>query len=211
MLTVSDKQVFGRWNSLTPTIREELFSEVNADFVWKLCQSNHLPEDKSHLVAEMAGYVLMGFLHPEDLAGELVTALSVDNRLAKSIADSINTRIFVPIRQEIDHVYSPLSKFETGPKMIRDIGAGQVATIVAAAKPPVAPMTPAPKPISAIPKPPESKFAPFIAPKSSLPTSGWSKLTTTEPPRFGPGDADRPEANDTGTGSFRRASTGHPA
>ena len=110
MISISKKQAGQRWDTITPQLREALFSDVNADFVWNLCQNEHLTKGKSYQVAEFAGYVLLGFLHPEDLAGELVSSIDLPTPLAKTISDQINSRIFTPLRADIDKVYSPPSK-----------------------------------------------------------------------------------------------------
>ena len=62
MITVSQKQASQRWDTITPQLREALFSDVNADFIWNLCQSEHLTEEMSYEVAEISGYVLLGLL-----------------------------------------------------------------------------------------------------------------------------------------------------
>ena len=113
MLSISQQQAGQRWEIITPPLREALFSDVNADFVWNLCQSEHLTEEKSYQVAEISGDVLLGFLHPEDLAGELVSSMDLPIPLAKTISDQINSRVFAPLRADIDKVYSPLSGLES--------------------------------------------------------------------------------------------------
>jgi hypothetical protein len=126
MITVSQQLASQRWDIITPPLREALFSDMNADFVWNLCQSEHLTEEKSYQVAELSGYVLLGFLHPEDLAGEIVSSVDLPAPLAKTISDQINSRVFAPLRADIDKVYSPISKIGGGitkstPKIIQDI------------------------------------------------------------------------------------------
>jgi hypothetical protein len=115
MLTISQQQAGQRWDAITPRLREALFSDVNADFVWNLCQNEHLTEEKSYQVAEISGYVFLGFLHPEDLAGEIVSSVDLPAPLAKTISDQINSRVFAPLRADIDKVYSPLSKLGSSP------------------------------------------------------------------------------------------------
>ncbi len=122
MLTISQQQAGQRWDTITPQLREALFSDVDADFVWNLCQNEHLTEEKSYQVAEISGYVLLGFLHPEDLAGELVESVDLPAPLAKTISDQINSRIFAPLRVDIDKVYSPLSKLGgSAPKILQNV------------------------------------------------------------------------------------------
>jgi hypothetical protein len=152
MLSVSQKQAGQRWDIITPQLREALFSDVNADFTWNLCQSEHLTEEMSYQVAELAGYVLLGLLHPEDLAGELVSSVDLPAPLAKTISDQINSRVFAPLRADIDKVYSPMSKlggFSMGsaPKILQDIDASSKKDIAPSN---IIPSTPKPATLSDI-------------------------------------------------------------
>jgi len=178
MFTVSKQKADQRWEVLTPSLREALFSDVNGDFVWNLCQDNHLTEEKSYRVAEFAGFVLYGFLHPEDLSGELVKSLDLPAPLAKTLSDAINTRIFAPLKADLDKVYSPLIKAEeasvvpAGPKVIQSASpaTGPKPTILSdvgwSRMPPSAPVAPratAPAPA------PTPEPAPVTPPRPSVP------------------------------------------
>jgi hypothetical protein len=179
MIVVTKNQALQRWDTLPLVLREALFSEVSSDFLWKTCEAEHIPDEKIYDVARIVGYVLMGFLHPEDTAEELKEQLNLDPKICTSIADAVNGRTFGPLRSEIDKVYEPPSKFG-GPKMIQDIGpAPQIlsrtttaapaisATPLVANQSKVAPTAPPP----AAPPPPKAK----------LPDVGWSRTTIEEP------------------------------
>jgi hypothetical protein len=193
MLTITQQQSLERWDVITPDLREALFSDINADFVSKTCNNEHLPEEKSNQVAGVAGYVLLGFMHPDDLAEELKKEIGIDPKTAASIAAAINQRIFSPLRQQIDQVYSPISKLQPAPKLVPDT-ANAIAPFP---EPTATPSAPAPKIISETfvatpkfastplasnrdiaapaPRPPQ----PPQAPKPS--DAGWSKSTPQQP------------------------------
>ena len=125
MISPTKKQSLDRWDTLPLNLREELCLEVNSDFVWKTCNDEHIPDEKIYEVAKVIGYVLFGFLHPEDVAQEIKERLGVDTRTANSIEEAVNKRIFAPLRTDIDKVYSPLSKLEESsstpaPKMLQN-------------------------------------------------------------------------------------------
>jgi hypothetical protein len=90
----------------------------------------HIPEERIPEVARVVGYVLLGFLHPEDLNQEIKERLNVDAKITTAIADALNKRILAPIRADLDRAYSPLSKLETSAaisgnqKILQDISAG---------------------------------------------------------------------------------------
>lgn len=167
MTTVTQDQALQRWDTLPESLREALYSEASSDFLWKTCAAENLPEIKTRQVAKIAGYVLLGFLHPEDLSRELMELIKIDPRTAKSIQDAINNRIFSPLRADIDKTYIPLSKIEIAhpsiaPKVFQDVSSlpPKPATLpdVGWSKMPAPTM---PSPISGIrpPTPPVAKAA----------------------------------------------------
>jgi len=154
MTTPTQDQAFQRWDALPDNLREAICFEANSDFVWKVCTDENLSEEKKHVVSRVVGYVFLGFLHPEDIAQELKDRLDLDTKTANTIEDALNKRIFVPLRADIDKIYSPLNKFEARPAV-----AAPVATVTA----------PLPKSVATI--------APTVQP-ATLPTVGWSRMST---------------------------------
>ena len=198
MLIISQEQALSRWDTITEALRTALFSPTNSDFVWKLCESEHIPEQKRYDVAGIAGYVLLGFLHPEDLAAELRDALKIDIRVATTIADAINKRIFAPLRQDIDKVYEPILGVApapmVGPKILQEIAApvpvGARAPMPSGGTPPRLPLerggmgTSAPIPVAPLPTAPPPAIRnqkPTISvPPAKLSDIGWSSKETRD-------------------------------
>lgn len=156
MTTITQDQAFQRWDTIPLVLREALCSESNSDFLWKTCEAEHLPEEKIYHVARIAGYVFLGFLHPEDLADELSIQLDLSSKITKPIADAINARLFDPLRNDIDKIYNPLSKLKSNPKIIQDIG-----------------------PISNVA--PAAQLSGMPPPTPPVPQPGWSRVTSSEP------------------------------
>jgi len=127
MTLISKEQALQRWDSLPDNLRDALCSETNSDFIWKTCGDEHIPDEKIYSVARIAGYVLMGFVHPDDASKEIQDATGIDSRIADPIASAVNARIFTPLRQSIDDIYEPATKGWFEPKMI---GAGGAPTMV---------------------------------------------------------------------------------
>ena len=136
MIKLSRDQLLGRWDVLPTSLKETLYSNVNSDFLWQACEAEHIPDKKIYDIARIVGYVLMGFLHPEGMANEMRDALGIDIRIATSIANTINQRIFAPIRTDIDKVYNPSAGETSMPKIIEEI------------RPPVAELIPTSVPAS---------------------------------------------------------------
>ena len=158
-------------------LREALYSEPSSDFLWKTCQDEHLPENLIKGVSRISGYVLLGFLHPEDLALELKEQLKLDPRICSVIATAINSRVFSPLHQELDKAYEPVSKLAAGPKMIQDIGPAPVVISSTSSSgptvsiPQMKPAAPVPGWSRTIPEQPVVQLTPGIPTPSATPVA----------------------------------------
>lgn len=128
MTTISKAQALQRWDTLPDNIREALCSETNSDFIWKTCKDEHVPDEKIYAIIRVAGYVLMGFVHPDDTSKEMQDATGIDARITDQIASAINTRIFAPLRKTIDNTYEPAVKLWFASKIAS--GAAEPAMII---------------------------------------------------------------------------------
>jgi hypothetical protein len=109
MLKISKQQALNRWDTLPNNLKEALFSEYNTETLWRICENQHLSDDKIEIVATLAGDVILGFLHPEDLAQEIRKDVNIVPEIAGAIASEINRKIFAPIRADLEKVYAPPS------------------------------------------------------------------------------------------------------
>lgn len=160
MLTVPKNEALKRWDTLPDNIRETLVSEHSVEILDRIAKDEHIPEEKIPLISQVAGYVLMGFLHPEEVAAELKERLGVDGRIAESISKSLDSRIFSPLKSQIEKLYAPA--FESAKPMpprpviiAEDASLAQKKTVAEKPmapqwKPPVAPQ---PSPPGGVPKP----------------------------------------------------------
>ena len=122
MITIIQDQAFQRWDTLPDNLRNALCDETSSDFIWKTCKDEHIPDEKIYSVARIVGYVLMGFLHPDDAAKEIQDVTGVDLRIANSIASAITPRIFTPLRASIDGIYEPAGSSWFKSKISGDAG-----------------------------------------------------------------------------------------
>lgn len=107
MRTIPEQQLADRWDTLPMIFREAMTSPINSEFLWKTAEGEHLPEEKIRIVSKLTGWVLMGFIHPEDLADKIKDNLGINQNIAATIASALNARIFSPLRVELDKVYAP--------------------------------------------------------------------------------------------------------
>jgi hypothetical protein len=194
MISISKQQISDRWDTLPDELLDALVSEANSDFIWKVAGDEHVPEQKIKMVAMTASRVLMGFLHPEDVAEQLQESIGIDKKTASDIQTALIQRIFTPLRPQIDAAYAPLSKFEIGPQIIQEnIPSAPIKASIPATPKPSTPATPAPKIISetfsaapAVGTSPlasnKNTAAPAPAAKpQAKPDTDWSKQTPQAP------------------------------
>jgi len=106
MIQISKQQVLKKFDALPQNLKEALFSEHNANLLWQICGGQHLTEDKISVIATIAGDVILGFIHAEDLAKEIKNELGINQEIANTIALEIDRKIFGPIRNDLEKVYS---------------------------------------------------------------------------------------------------------
>ncbi len=87
---------------------EVLCSFDAGKMILEICKKNHIIGEKSDKISGLTGFVIMGFLHPEDLAQEIKEAIGVNTEIADSLSREIERKIFLPIRSEIDKIYAPV-------------------------------------------------------------------------------------------------------
>jgi hypothetical protein len=164
------------------SLRETLYSEPSSDFLWKTCEDEHVPDEKIYDVSRIAGYVLMGFIHPEDMASELKEELNLAPQTANIIADAVNKRVFGPLRADLDKIYSPIHPLEGGVKVLQDISPSGGPKIISQAGSDRLNMSLAPSPGNQPPKPGVPPQAPPpVAPKSPSPMPAPTPITFQAP------------------------------
>ncbi|RJQ28722.1 hypothetical protein C4571_03050 [Candidatus Parcubacteria bacterium] len=129
---IPKQQRLDRWDTLSDALREALVSEQNSHIIREICRAEHVGEEKIPVVARVAGYVLLGFLHPEDVTDQIKEALEIDSRIASAVANALNTKIFSPLRSEIDKIYAPATAptvpFSFSPAMMAQEASGKEKT-----------------------------------------------------------------------------------
>ena len=109
MVKFSQQQALTRWDTLPYNLRQAIFSDYNAEILWRVCENQHLAEDKIQKIATLTGGVLMGFIHSEDFALEIREALNINIEIADTIAAEINKKIFSQFKNDLEKIYQPAS------------------------------------------------------------------------------------------------------
>lgn len=184
MNIIPKQQLYSRWDALSDTLRDAITSDINSQLVWKTGEGEHLSEEKIASVSRLVGYVLMGFIHPEDLANEIKNSLGIDVRIAAAIAEPINKKIFQPIQESLEEIYAPVGEEPHMPQPVvldeiaKPASASQIPPVKSSELPPVpAVKTAEPKiitpPTLAAPKPaPAPTPMPAAIPAAAKPAAG---------------------------------------
>jgi hypothetical protein len=112
MIKITHQEVSIRYDTLSDVLKDAGFSIQNVQIIRRIGEENHLSYDKVLIISELVGYILFGFIHPEDLAKEIRESLNLNPEIANSIADEIDRKIFAPIRIDLEKVYAPPSEEE---------------------------------------------------------------------------------------------------
>jgi len=107
-MNVSAQQVQKRFLSLPSELQDVLFSVQTAEIINKVCEENHIPAEKILNIAKVAGYVISGFIHPEEAQKEIAERTGLRMEIAKHIADALNSRLFSAIKDKLDKIYAPV-------------------------------------------------------------------------------------------------------
>lgn len=125
MQTITNEQIYDRWEQVPEALKEAFFSTDNGEIVWKVCEDAGLSEEVIDNILVVVGNVLFGFTHINDFAKELQSIPGMDQKAVDPIIFQIDNRIFGPIKGEILRLYGVVSG--TGPKMVAEEGRVGVA------------------------------------------------------------------------------------
>jgi len=119
-------QNISRLKTLPEDLRMTISSAQTAEIIKRVCEQNNVLENKTLAVAGAVGLVLLGFIHPEELASEIATRTGIAQQVAKDVSDSLATRIFNPLRDLLDRAYAPVPhehEIPQPPKLVEEIKA----------------------------------------------------------------------------------------
>src|SRR3989337_848383 len=105
MIKVSREEFIKRYEALPDNLREKFLSDENVNMLWTIGDAHHLTEARTGKIAGIVGYIVLGLVHLEDLAKEIVIEANVDRRLADELAREIKLKILNPIFPELNRLY----------------------------------------------------------------------------------------------------------
>ncbi len=118
MQTITNEQIYDRWEQIPEALKEAFFSTDDGEIVWKACEDAGLAEDVIDNVLVVLGNILLGFTHINDLAKELQSISGMDPKAVDPIIFQIDKRIIDPLRVDILKLYGSMSG--TAPRMVAE-------------------------------------------------------------------------------------------
>ncbi len=111
------------YEQLPQEIKKVIFSVDTSETIEKICVRNNIKREKSSLLAEQIGYVLLGLFPPEEFKEWLYEEFGKEK--GKLISHDIFRFIFFPIKNELEEIYKTevisLPKAKISPPPKRDI------------------------------------------------------------------------------------------
>lgn len=106
---ITEEVLQERFDSLPKNLQDALTSDRLVDATKGICTKYHFAgAEKQEVVQQIAGLVLLGFIHSSDVASELNEYFQLDPRLGASIAADLDAKIFSPFRIDLERNFSPL-------------------------------------------------------------------------------------------------------
>ncbi|PIU99234.1 hypothetical protein COS59_00835 [Candidatus Wolfebacteria bacterium CG03_land_8_20_14_0_80_36_15] len=168
MLLIPEQEIQKRFRQLPEKLKAALSLPATFKTVDNICQTNYLKKEWVEDVAMVTAEVLLGFLHLEDATKELQEIIGLNYKIANSVSQDIEKKIFAPLKEEIDKVYAPLPPLE---EMKEAPSMPEKPKEEIKISPPPVDLRPAPLPV--VPK------TPMPSPEPSTPEA--KKPTPTEP------------------------------
>ena len=87
--------------NLPEELKEAIFSMETADIIWRTCEKQKIMDGRMTKIAEYTGYVLMGFILPEEFQKTLEKEVRIPKNVAKEITHEINRFVFFPLKSSL--------------------------------------------------------------------------------------------------------------
>lgn len=94
------------YEDLPQILKEALFSTNIAEQMHEIGKKFGLTIEKTGIIAEETGYIMLGLARPDEFVANLSGGLGVDTDKAQEIAAEINHQIFFPLREELKRTHS---------------------------------------------------------------------------------------------------------
>lgn len=107
MISVTPEKARERFKTLPKNLQGAILAVSTAETIKRVAEQNGIAKEKTGVLGEVVGLVLLGYVSPSDVANELQGRMRLSPQTVKVLADSFYGRIFSPLRGEIEKAYTP--------------------------------------------------------------------------------------------------------
>lgn len=107
MENIPIEQVTKRFQSLSASLQDAIFSQTATDTLLRICALRDVPSERTAIVGQLTNRVLLGYLRPENFASEIQKEAGIDGVAAAQVAHDIDGEIFSSVRLELKKLYPP--------------------------------------------------------------------------------------------------------
>lgn len=93
------------YEELPGVLKQALFSTEIAEQMFEIGKKFGLTIEKTGIMAEETGYIMLGLTRPNELVTNLAAELGIDSDKAQDVAAEISHQIFFPLREELKRTH----------------------------------------------------------------------------------------------------------
>ncbi len=104
-MAYTKEQLLEMYRKLPKDLQDAIFSIDTAEAIRQIGEENKLMIDKIGELADETGLIMLGLTSPSQFIPHLTERLGVSRELARTIAQEINAKVFLPIRESLKKIH----------------------------------------------------------------------------------------------------------
>lgn len=105
MIEATQQELAKKYNSLSGKLRDFLDSSQDFELIRKILKKYGLSDDDVEVLTSGVGYVLLGFIKPQELFQKTNEYLEADEKIVVEVIREINRQILYPLHNELEKLY----------------------------------------------------------------------------------------------------------
>lgn len=102
---ITEETILKRYESLPDDLKEALIGIGTASAIYEIGRKVNLNVEKIGELAREVGLIILGFVPSANFISDLKTVLEVNEEKAAEIAQEVNERLFLPIRESLKRIH----------------------------------------------------------------------------------------------------------
>lgn len=101
----TEEQIAERYDALPEKLRVFINDNQYRDLVEAIAEKNHLDDKKTAALGKIVGLVVVGLVHPEDIAEEVAEQTGIDKRVGELLAKEVKQKVLSAISADLKELY----------------------------------------------------------------------------------------------------------